>query len=74
MSKVIHTFSSTNSIAFYSLVEKVTECEKAFGNKTTCPLERPCALLKNGRINHMILLEEQEVKEEVEEIVSETWG
>jgi hypothetical protein len=27
------------------------------------PLERPCALLRKGRINHMILLEEKAVKE-----------
>jgi hypothetical protein len=26
-------------------------------------LERPCALLRKGRINHMILLEEKAVKE-----------
>jgi hypothetical protein len=33
-------------------------------------LVRLCALLRHARINHIILLEEKEVKEDVEEIIS----
>jgi hypothetical protein len=38
------------------------------------PLQRLCASLRKGRINHMILLEEKTVKEDVEEKISEAEG
>jgi hypothetical protein len=37
-------------------------------------LERPCAFLRKGRINHMIILEEKAVKENVEERILEAGG
>jgi hypothetical protein len=50
------------SITFDKLVEKVAEREKAFGKKSSHSTERPCALLRKRRVNHMILLEEKASK------------
>jgi hypothetical protein len=38
------------------------------------PPVRLCALLRNRRVNHMILLEEKATKEDVEETLSEEGG
>jgi hypothetical protein len=47
---------------------------RILGRRQLIPLERLCALLKKGRINHMILLEEKVVREDVERRISEARG
>jgi hypothetical protein len=47
---------------------------RILGRSQLIPLERLCALIKKGRINHMILLEEKVVREDVERIILEVGG
>jgi hypothetical protein len=52
-------------------VEKIVEREKDFGKKTVHPTGENMCLALKGRINHMILLEEKVVREDMERRISE---
>jgi hypothetical protein len=48
---------------YFSLFNSLVEIERIFlESRQLNLLERPCALFKKGKINHMILSEDKEVK------------
>jgi hypothetical protein len=53
---------------------KLWNVRRIFERRQLNPLKRLCALLKKGRINHMILLEEKEIREDIERRISEVGG
>ena len=55
------------SLTFDPWWRKLHNIRKLLGRRQFNPLERFCTLIKRGRINHMILLEEKVVREDVEE-------
>jgi hypothetical protein len=54
--------------------KKLQNLRRILGRIQLIPLKRRCDLIKKGRINHMILQEEKEVREDVERRILEVEG